>query len=218
MDGVHDMGGMHGFGPVDPRVDHVPSKSDWRGRMFGIELSFTFPGGFSLDWIRHVAECIPPAAYLEIEYYDRWYRGAAAILVNAGWASLEELEIGKATTVPAGVGPPLPPQAVSTILRDGMDSKRPAAGPAAFSVGDTVKAKLASPLGHIRLPRYVRGHIGQIEALYGWHALPDAGAAGEERAEPLYNVSFLAHRLWDEVTSPSDRVCVDLWESYLEPA
>ena len=84
MDGVHDLGGIQGFGPIEIEDDHVPSKSDWGVRSFAIQLSASYPGGFSVDWIRHVAQCIPPAAYLEIEYYDRWYRMVAGVLLDGG--------------------------------------------------------------------------------------------------------------------------------------
>ena len=218
MDGVHDLGGVQGFGPLEIEDDHAPSKSDLVMRTFGIQLSASYPGGLSVDWIRHVAQCIPPAAYLEIEYSDRWYRMVAGMMLDGGWVSLDELASGKSTGTPSGAGQPLPPEAVADIWREGMDMVRPAQGREAFSVGDAVTARFHSPLGPTRLPRYVRGHTGQIEAFRGWHTLPDACALGEDRAEPLYNVSFLAHRLWDGVTSPIDRVYLDLWESYLEPA
>lgn len=218
MDGIHDMGGLQGFGPLDLAEDRYLTKDNWRARMFGIELSFTNPGGFSLDWSRHVQECIPPAVYLDIEYYDRWYRAAAAILVDAGWATLDELVSGKAGSLPDAESPPLPPDMVPAIARSDATSRRPAAGPEAFAIGDKVRAKMSSPLGHTRLPRYLRGHVGQVHAFYGWQILPDAAAKGEERAEPLYCVSFLARELWDDVTAPKDRVFADLWESYLAPA
>ena len=218
MDGVHDLGGIQGFGPIEIEDDHVPSKSDWGVRSFAIQLSASYPGGFSVDWIRHVAQCIPPAAYLDIEYYDRWYRMVAGVLLDGGWVSLDELKSGKSTAMPSGAGPALQPEAVATIMREGMQSTRPAQGQEAFSVGDAVMAKFHAPLGPTRLPRYVRGQTGQIEGFRGWHALPDACGLGEDRAEPLYNVSFLAHRIWDDVTAPNDKVYLDLWQSYLDPA
>lgn len=218
MDGVHDMGGMHGFGPVDPSPDKPLSQTDWHARMFGIELSYTQPGGFNLDWMRHVMECMPPAAYLSSEYFDRWYWREAGILSNAGWVSIDELTTGKAATRPADAGDPLPPDAVPAILSQGVDSRRPSAGPPAFRPGDRVRAKFHSPLGATRLPRYLRGHVGSVEAYRGWHILPDANAHGEDRAEPLYCVGFHARDLWDDMASPHDMVFADLWESYLEPA
>lgn len=218
MDGVHDMGGMHGFGPIERFAELPLSKTNWRARMFGIELSYTQPGGFNLDWMRHVMECMLPAAYLSSEYFDRWYWRDAAILANANWVSVEELTTGKAATQPAGACDPLPPEAVRGILAEGVESRRPAVRIDAFGPGDRVRTKFHAPLGATRLPRYLRGHVGTIENCRGWHGLPDANAHGKDRAEPLYSVSFLACDLWDDVMSPRDMVFADLWESYLEPA
>lgn len=218
MDGVHDMGGMHGFGPINLFAESTLSETDWRARMFGIELSYTQPGGFNLDWMRHVMECMPPATYLSSDYFDRWYWRDAAILANAGWVSLEELTTGKATGLPIDADSPLTPQAVPAILKQGIASRRPEVRPPAFRPGDRVRTKFHAPLGATRLPRYARGHIGTVESYRGWYCLPDANAHGEDRPEPLYSVDFLAHDLWDDVSSPRDMVFADLWESYLEAA
>jgi nitrile hydratase subunit beta len=156
MDGVHDMGGMQGFGSVDPSPDQPLSKTDWRARMFGIELSYIQPGGFNLDWLRHVMECLPPAVYLSSEYFDRWYWRDAGILAKANWVNTEELKTGKAVNRPADAGEPLPPEAVAAILKQGVDSRRAAEGEPAFKRGDRARARFHSPLGATRLPRYAR--------------------------------------------------------------
>lgn len=218
MDGVHDMGGMHGFGRVEAASDKPLSKTDWRTRMFGIELSYTQPGGFNLDWLRHVMECMPPAVYLASDDYDRWYWRDAGILANAGWVTIGELTTGKAASIRPDAGQPLPPDAVSAILKQGVDSRRPPQGESVFHVGDRVRAIFHTPLGATRLPRYLRGHVGTIEQVRGWHVLPDANAHGEERAEPLYCIGFRATDIWDDVKGAQDMVFADLWESYLEPA
>ena len=57
-----------------------------------------------------------------------------------------------------------------------------------------------------------------IHAHHGGHVLPDAAARGEHRGEHLYTVSFASPDLWPEAKGSADRVFVDLWESYLEPA
>ena len=133
MDGVHDMGGVHGFGAVDPTAELHLSKTDWRARMFGIELFYTQPGGFNLNWLRHVMECLPPAVYLSSEYFDRWYWRDVGILANANWVNTEELKTGKAANRPADAGEPLPPEAVAAILKQGVDSRRAAEGAPAFT-------------------------------------------------------------------------------------
>jgi len=182
------------------------SRTDWRARMFGIELSYTQPGGFNLNWLRHVMECLPPAVYLSSEYFDRWYWRDVGILANANWVNTEELKTGKAANRPADAGEPLPPEAVAAILKQGVDSRRAAEGAPAFKPGDRARARFHSPLGATRLPRYARGHVGTVEAYHGWHVLPDANAHGAERAEPLYTVGFLTKDLWDDVPSPRDMV------------
>lgn len=216
MDGIHDMGGMHGFGPVDPSREQPFSKTDWRARMFCLELSYTQPGGFNVDWLRHVLECIPPDVYLTSDYFDRWYWRDIGVLANVGWVSIDELASGIATSRPQDVGDPLPPEAVSVMLEQGLDSRRDIADPPAFKPGDRVRAKFHSPIGATRLPRYVRGHVGVIEQYHGWHVLPDANAVGDERPEPLYTVGFLAQELWSDAAAPGDKVFPCLWESYLE--
>jgi nitrile hydratase beta subunit len=217
MDGVHDMGGMHGFGAIDISHDEPLSRTSWRARMFGIELSYTQPGGFNVDWMRHVMECMPPAAYLSSEYYDRWYWRDVGLLANAGWVGIDELVTVRAASRPAAAEEPLAPEAVSAMLEQGVSSRRPATGIHAFQPGVRVRARFHAPLGATRLPRYIRGHVGVVEAYRGWHILPDAHAHGEDRAEALYCVGFAARELWDDAASPQDMVFADLWESYLEP-
>jgi nitrile hydratase subunit beta len=77
-----------------------------------------------------------------------------------------------------------------------------------------VRVTRVAKRGHTRCPRYVRGAMGRVERVLGVHALPDAGAVGEEFAEPLYSVAFVAEDLWG---NGDHVVLVDLWESYLEP-
>lgn len=216
MDGVHDMGGMQGFGPVNPSQDKPLSKTDWRARMFALELSYTQPGGFNVDWLRHVLECLPPDVYLTSDYFDRWYWRDVGVLANAGWVSIGELKSGIASSVPKGVGDPLLPEAVPVMLEQGLNSRRDVADAPAFKSGDRVRAKLQAPAGATRLPRYVRGHVGVVEKYHGWHVLPDANALGDERAEPLYSVAFLAGELWSDAEVYGDMVIPCLWESYLE--
>lgn len=218
MDGIHDMGGMHGLGPLEPTREEPLSKSDWGLRTFCIELSYTQPGGFNVNWLRHMMECMTATAYLTTTYYDRWYWRDAAVLANGDWVSVEELTTGKATSIPEDAGDPVPPEAVSMILEQGLESRRPDEGDPRYGTGDRVRATFHSPLGATRLPRYVRGHVGTVERYHGWHILPDANAHGDARAEPLYCVAFAAQDLWDDAAMGQGTVFADLWESYLEPA
>lgn len=84
---------------------------------------------------------------------------------------------------------------------------------ARFAPGDLVRARPADRDGHTRLPRYVRGHLGEIVDGQGTWPVPDDGVRGITRSEPVYAVRFTAAELWG---SGDHCVTLDLWESYLE--
>jgi Nitrile hydratase beta subunit, C-terminal len=86
-----------------------------------------------------------------------------------------------------------------------------------FAPGSRVRARLVDPGHHTRLPRYVRGHVGEIVEAEGEWPLPDDRASGvpAARVETVYAVRFGAGELWGR---GSHTVTVDLWESYLEEA
>ena len=76
-----------------------------------------------------------------------------------------------------------------------------------------------NPVGHTRLPRYVRAKSGTIDAIHGVFVFPDTNARFKgENPQYLYSVRFTARELWGEQTTPQDCVYVDLWDDYLEPA
>ncbi len=218
MDGIHDLGGKQGYGPIDVGESNDPFHEAWEARMLGIVRAMSRPVPWSIDWFRHVRELIEPVDYLTRPYYDQWLQTYAAMMVNSGVATVEELASGKSTAAIPDLAPPTPPEAVAGAIRKTARFDRPAAEPPRFATGDAVRARLDANPGHTRLPQYVRGREGVVTALHGAHVLPDASAAGIERAEALYTVGFAATELWPEATAGGDRVHLDLWESYLEPA
>lgn len=215
MDGIHDLGGRQGFGPVAVDEPEEPFHAPWEGRVYGIVRSLRRAPGWSLDWFRFCRELIEPVDYLTRPYYDQWAQSWAAILIASGYATVEEVATGKAATPPPDNKPPMRPEDVarlkSAVLR--YDHVGPAPS---FAVGDAVRARALGAPGHTRLPAYVRGHKGVVEAVRGVHVLPDANAFENERGEPLYTVSFAASELWPEAAGSRDSVCLDMWESYLE--
>lgn len=216
MDGIHDLGGREGFGPIDVQEREVPFHHPWEARMWSIAMLTGAPD-WTIDWWRHVRELIEPADYLTRRYFDQWMQTQAAALIDSGLFTLAELT--------GGVGSPLSPRPVAPLRRSDVlaqvaamarDYSRVLAAPPVFAAGDPVRARAFGDLGHTRLPAYVRGRSGTIYAHHGAHLLPDAGARGEERAEHLYSVVFAAGSLWPEAAGRRDRVYLDLWESYLE--
>jgi len=84
-----------------------------------------------------------------------------------------------------------------------------------FAAGSRVRALAADTGGHTRLPRYVRGHVGEVIEVRATWPVPDETVRGIVRAEPVYAVRFPAAALWG---SGSHSVIIDMWESYLEEA
>ncbi len=94
-----------------------------------------------------------------------------------------------------------------------------------FPPGSRVRARAIDPDHHTRLPRYLRGHTGEVVAAAAPEPLPDDVARGraEPRVETVYAVRFHGSDLWGSDLASSDpargdTVIADLWECYLEEA
>ena len=206
MDGVHDLGGREGFGPVpwQQDADGAPFHEAWEPRAWALFLAFMRFGdpAWNLDWCRHVKERIGPLDYLSHNYFDLWTQTAMAATIEGGFAKVEEYVDGKAHFQP-------PEQ-----TRDEPCTPAETNAPT-YSVGDAVRVKHNLPDRHTRRPGYTAGRRGQIVSCAGRHPLADANARGETKNEFLYSVVFDAAELWPEAVDSPDKVYVDLWESYL---
>jgi nitrile hydratase subunit beta len=219
MNGAQDMGGMMGFGPVMPEKDEPTFHAAWEGRAFALTLAMGGTGSWNLDQSRSARESLNPAQYLAKSYYELWIAGLEKLMAERGLVTPDEIAAGKALTPPKPVARVLSVDNVPATLRKGGPASRPATAPQGFQVGQRVRARNMHPAGHTRLPRYVRGHAGQITHVHGAHVFPDANAAGRgESPQWLYTVRFGAQELWGEAADPRGSVSVDAWESYLEPA
>jgi nitrile hydratase subunit beta len=217
MNGVHDMGGMDGFGPVVREPNEPVFHADWERRMYALMLPAMRSAQVNIDEFRHAIERIPPARYLASSYYERWVAALETILVEHGVVTREEL-IAKQD---AAIDPALIANGVAARgpapVKDKSGSKPPRAR---FAKGARVRARNLNPAGHTRLPRYVRGKAGVIARDWGVFVFPDTNAhhAGVKR-QHCYSVAFDARELWGESTKAHsrERVYIDLWEDYLEP-
>jgi nitrile hydratase beta subunit len=223
MDGIHDLGGREGFGPIRWKPDeHGQAFHEaWQARTWAICMCmFSIwrrdNTGWTLDWWRHVIERIEPTDYLTMNYFDKWVQSCMAVLIDNGTADISDFVGEEAKPKLGGILEPSKQaniqQALPMTGADGNASK------ATFQIGDRVKAKLSVTAMHTRLPAYARGRTGLISECHGMQILPDANAKGEMRKEHLYTVAFMASALWPEATPSRDRVYVDLWESYIESA
>lgn len=214
MDGIHDMGGMHGFGAVPYEADEPVFHAPWEGRTFGLMIA-TGAAGLRQGSIRPGIEAIPPDTYLTSSYFGRWARSVESGLVDAGTLTSEEID--------ARVDDPHPPtdhrddtdpDTARRLVGALVDHPRPPSGedvPARFHVGDTVTVKRMAPSGHHRCPRYVRGATGTVTRRPGgWpHASSD-----DEPPEATYTVRFAMADLWGDDAEPG-WLYLDLWERYL---
>jgi nitrile hydratase len=220
VNGPHDLGGADGFGPVVPEPDEPVFHAAWEARVLAVVLATGGGGRWNLDMSRFARESIPPARYLASSYYDIWATAFEQMIVEHGLATAEELAAGHATAPAAPIGRVLSPGAVGPMLASRSGStERPTTAPARFAVGDAVRARVMHPAGHTRLPRYVRGRPGTVEAVHGGHVFPDHHAhGGGEDPQWLYTVVFAGPDLWGDDADPTVTVSVDAFEPYLEPA
>jgi nitrile hydratase beta subunit len=219
MNGAHDLGGVHGFGPVVPEADEPAFHAKWEGRVFALTLAAGRAGQWNIDMGRFARENRSPADYLSKSYFELWLAGLETLLAERGLVSAAEIAASRPLGEPAKVSGILQHGAVEAILSRGRPAERPASAPARFRVGDRVRTKNIHPITHTRLPRYVRGRPGTIERLCGCHVFADTNARGQgENPQWLYTVRFDARDLWGPEADQKLKVSVDAWEPYLEPA
>lgn len=210
MNGVHDMGGMHGLGPIAPDPNEPLFHAPWEARVLAITIAMGAWGRWNIDASRHARERIPGPYYLAMTYYEKWLAGLTTLIGESGL-------IPDAPDAPKATPPPLTAERVPAALKSGGPTLRQTDAAGRFQIGERVRARNLNPVGHTRLPRYARGHVGIIERDHGAHVLPDTNAHFRgECPERLYGVRFAAAELWGQDTP--DSVHLDLWESYLEPA
>ena len=217
MNGPHDMGGQPDMGPLEYEKDEPVFHARWEARMHALNRAMRAWGKWNLDADRHAIERLPPADYLRMSYYERWFHRLAGQVVEYGLVSTEELESGKAASGSTKASPAMTLAMSARWLSRGVPSSQDPKVRPRFAVHQRVRARNINPAGHTRLPRYVRGKTGVIVRDHGVYLLPDSNAhfQGEKR-QHVYSVRFAATELWGEGASPRDFVHLDLWDDYLE--
>ncbi len=217
MNGVHDMGGMQGFGPVRPEANEPVFHAPWEGRVITMVMAIAAWGRFGADQRRHVRELIPPAEFLSMSYYQIWYTGLIANMLDAGMVTREEVAGGTPAAGSAKLTPALSAARVPTFFANGAPKKRNVPAVANFRVGQRVRARNINPTTHTRLPRYARGKSGVVTHDHGIFVFPDTNASFQgEKPQHLYSVRFAARELWGDQAKPKDNVYIDMWNDYHE--
>jgi nitrile hydratase len=214
---VHDMGGMHGFGPVEVEPNEPPFHEAWEGRVLAMQRAMGFAQLWTIDGGRASLETLPPVTYLASSYYQRWFLGLEKRVVTHGLVDTDEIVAGRSLRPGRRLNRTLTPQDVPRVLTRG-NFERPASAPARFKEGDRVRTRNINPATHTRLPRYARGKTGSIEAIRGCHVYPDTAATGAgDDPQWLYTVVFTAQELWGEAADPKVKVSIEAFEPYLDP-
>ena len=204
MDGVHDLGGTDGYGPVRAEPDEPVFHEPWEGRVYALNTAMSARGLWNIDIGRFGIESLPPATYVTSSYYQLWL------------AKLESLlsQYSDALTAAAAFSVADVPR----VLARGS-YVRPAADDPRFEVGDRVRARNIHPRSHTRLPRYVRGHTGVVSRIHRPNVFPDSMVRGDgEAPQWLYTVRFDGRELWGDAAEAGTEISVDAFEPYLERA
>lgn len=216
MDGVHDMGGMHGFGPVDAAATDSGHEG-WESRLQALAF---LSGGITRAGI----EAIDPAKYLNSTYHERWVICAERRLVDKGKATTDQLDRWREIfESDAAAQPPRTEDPANVATVQAMLDKSftlPAAEAPQFAVGERVRVNRMRPEPHHRCPRYLRGVVGEVEKVPAQDFLPGTPFSAN-LVEPVYTVRFNSVDLWGDRTGqgePPYDLFIDLWQTYLEPA
>jgi nitrile hydratase subunit beta len=217
MNGIHDMGGQHGMGPLEYEKDEPVFHAEWEARVYALTRAMRAWRKWNLDADRHALERMPPADYLRMSYYERWFHRLAGQLVEFGFVTQEELGNGAAAPTATTAIPALGLDTSPRWLSRGIPSSEDSSVRPLFRVDQRVRTRNIHPAGHTRLPRYARGKSGVIVRDHGVYSFPDTNAhfAGEKR-QHVYAVRFQARELWGPAASPRDTLHLDLWDDYLE--
>jgi nitrile hydratase subunit beta len=216
MDGVHDLGGMEGFGRLPLEENEPAFHYVWEARVMAMRLLMGGWRKWNIDAGRHSVELLPPKDYLSLTYYEKWLASLVNLSVNAGLITREEVARGRPEEGAVKAWPPLSADVFLAFIPKGRPSARQITAEPAFRVGDQVRTARHMHSGHTRLPRYLRDCVGEVVRHHGAHVFPDVSATLQGDApEHLYSVRFSATDVWGAQASSKDSVTADLWESYL---
>jgi nitrile hydratase subunit beta len=214
---IHDMGGMHGFGPVEPEPNEPFFHAEWEKRVLALQRAMGATGLWTIDGGRSSLENLSPISYLDASYYKRWFLGLERRVVAHGLVGEDEIAAGRSLRPGIRLNRKMTHDDAKEM--HWANFERPGPGPARFKAGDAVRTRNINPTTHTRLPRYARGKLGTVEAVRGCHVFPDTAAVGAgESPQWLYAVVFTGRELWGEEADPAIKVSIEAFEPYLATA
>jgi len=229
MRGVHDLGGMTGFGSIVREENEPVFHEEWEKHALAVARAMMGGGYFNLDEFRHAQERMEPSHYLESSYYEHWLEGTITMLVEKNVITLDEIEArmpdlaeGREPAGPVGrqgEGPVVDLELVRGFYKVPGAARLELDIAPRFEAGDRVQARRIETSGHTRSPRYIAGKIGTVERDLGVFHFPDTRVSGHgDKPQHTYFVRFEARELWGDEASARDTLIIALWEDYLDPA
>ena len=204
MDGMHDLGGKQGFGPVRHSPQAQVFHADWEKRVNAMYSLAVKQGVFNMDEYRHAIERMEPRHYLAAGYYERTLTSLATLCVEKGLVTRDELERRS-----QGAFPLSSPSAPGRSNRAEREQFKP---------GDHVTVRADYVPGHNRMPAYIRGKSGVVVSESPVYPFPDAHAHGVQAAdESTFDVRFSTADLWPD-SADAAFVHVGVFQSYLQRA
>jgi len=217
MNGIHDMGGMQGMGPIEYENNEPVFHASWEARVHAIIRAVTATGKLKMVTGRPPIESLTAFEYLRMSYYERFLMSLTDRMIASGLVTRAEIESGHPAEGSAKSIPALSAADVPAFMRRIPAMRKDQVAPR-FQIGQHVRARNINPVTHTRLPRYVRGKAGTIERDRGVATFPDTNVYGlGEKLQHIYSVRFAARELWGDQAAPQDAVYIELWDDYLEP-
>ena len=124
MNGAQDMGGVHGFGPVEPEPNEPVFHADWEKRAFALTLAMAMPGQWNIDMSRFARENRDPAEYLSMSYYQIWFAALETMLKERALVGDDEIAAGHSLHPAKPVPRVLSPEDVLKVLHRGGPTER----------------------------------------------------------------------------------------------
>jgi len=203
MDGIHDLGGRQGFGPVRHSPTAAAFHEPWEKRVNALYSLAVRLGIFNMDEYRHAIERMEPRHYLAASYYERTLTSLATLCIEKGLVSREDLERRAEGRFPLS-------------LPSAGGRSNVAHLPPRLEIGERVRVRSDHVPGHVRMPAYIRGKSGLVVGVSPAYPFPDAHAHGVTADdEPTYDVRFASIELWPSAADAAF-VHVGVFQSYLE--
>ena len=120
---IHDMGGMHGFGPVEREENEPVFHAPWEGRVYGMNRALGKLGLWTIDMGRAAQERLPPRTYVSVSYYQRWFLGLEERVLAHGLATRDEIDQGRSQAPGRKFNDIFTPDNVATMTRGSVTTR-----------------------------------------------------------------------------------------------